>query len=105
MGIANLKVVCLISGGIDSPVAAYLMTMRGAEMILLHMDNRPYSDDTGVEKVQDLRDRLELVTGQTIRLFIAPHGRNQEYHLCRLPERIPMRAVQAHNASRCQRVR
>jgi thiamine biosynthesis protein ThiI len=42
------------------------------------MDNRPYSDDTGIEKVQDLRDRLELVTGRTIRLFVAPHGRNQE---------------------------
>ncbi len=73
-----MKVVCLISGGIDSPVAAYMMTMRGTETVLLHMDNRPYSDDTGVEKVQDLRDRLELVTGRTIRLFIAPHGRNQE---------------------------
>jgi thiamine biosynthesis protein ThiI len=73
-----LKAVCLISGGIDSPVAAYLMAMRGAEMMLLHMDNRPYSDDTGIEKVQDLRDRLELVTGREIRLFVAPHGRNQE---------------------------
>jgi thiamine biosynthesis protein ThiI len=72
-----VKVVCLISGGIDSPVAAYVMTMRGAETVLLHMDNRPYSDDTGIEKVQDLRDRLELATGRTIRLFVAPHGRNQ----------------------------
>jgi tRNA uracil 4-sulfurtransferase len=73
-----VKAVCLISGGIDSPVAAYVMAMRGAEMVLLHMDNRPYSDDTGIEKVQDLRDRLELVTGRSIRLFVAPHGRNQE---------------------------
>jgi tRNA uracil 4-sulfurtransferase len=73
-----VKIVCLISGGIDSPVAAYTMAMRGADTILLHMDNRPYSDDTGIEKVQDLRDRLELVTGRTIRLFVAPHGRNQE---------------------------
>jgi thiamine biosynthesis protein ThiI len=73
-----VKVVCLISGGIDSPVAAYVMTMRGTETILLHMDNRPYSDDTGIEKVQELRDRIELVTGRTIRLFVAPHGRNQE---------------------------
>ena len=72
-----MKVVCLMSGGIDSPVAAYMMAMRGAETILLHMDNRPYSDDTGIEKVQDLRDWLELVTGQSIRLFVAPHGRNQ----------------------------
>ncbi len=80
-----MKVVCLISGGIDSPVAAYVMAMRGTETVLLHMDNQPYSDETGIEKVKDLRDRLELVTGQQIRLFVAPHGRNQEIisSLCR----------------------
>ena len=80
-----MKAVCLISGGIDSPVAAYVMAMRGAEMVLLHMDNRPYSDDTGIEKVQDIRDRLELMTGRSIRLFVAPHGRNQGiiFNACR----------------------
>ena len=40
-----MKVVCLMSGGIDSPVAAYIMARAGAEVVLLHMDNRPYADD------------------------------------------------------------
>ena len=72
-----MKAVVLISGGIDSPAAAYLMAKAGAEIILLHMDNRPYADDTGLAKVQDIRDQLELVTGQRIPLYVAPHGRNQ----------------------------
>ena len=72
-----MKVVCLISGGIDSPVAAYMMARKGAEVVLLHMDNRPYSDDAGVEKVYAIRERLESVIGEEISLLIAPHGRNQ----------------------------
>ena len=80
-----LKVVCLISGGIDSPVAAFTMSRHGVEVALLHMDNRPYSDDSSVEKVYDVRKRLEIVTGREMRLFIAPHGRNQQLtaNMCR----------------------
>ncbi|PIU62988.1 tRNA 4-thiouridine(8) synthase ThiI, partial [archaeon CG07_land_8_20_14_0_80_38_8] len=33
-----MKAVCLISGGIDSPVAAYLMQKKGIEIIFLHAD-------------------------------------------------------------------
>jgi tRNA uracil 4-sulfurtransferase len=73
-----LRVVCLISGGIDSPVAAYTMARQGIDVVLLHMDNSPYSDESSLEKVYDIRERLEAVTARDIQLFIAPHGRNQE---------------------------
>jgi tRNA uracil 4-sulfurtransferase len=73
-----MKVVCLLSGGIDSPVAAYMMADRGAEVVLLHMDNRPFADDMATEKVVRLRERLESVLGREMRLFVAPHGPNQE---------------------------
>ncbi len=59
-----LKVVCLLSGGIDSPVAAYLMGRNGAEVILLHMDNRPYADNAVIEKVQRLADQLGSKLGR-----------------------------------------
>jgi len=72
-----LRLICLISGGIDSPVAAYTMARQGIEVVLLHMDNRPYSDESSLDKVFDIRERLEVVTGQSMQLFIAPHGRNQ----------------------------
>lgn len=50
-----MKTVCLLSGGIDSPVAAYMAGKNGCEVVLLHMDNRPYSDDSNYEKAFDLK--------------------------------------------------
>ena len=50
-------------------------------MVLLHMDNRPYSDDSELEKVLDLRERLELVLEREMPLFVAPHGPSQESFL------------------------
>jgi thiamine biosynthesis protein ThiI len=38
------KVLVLISGGIDSPVAAWMMMKRGCTVKLLHFDSRPYAD-------------------------------------------------------------
>jgi thiamine biosynthesis protein ThiI len=38
------KVLVLISGGIDSPVAAWMMMKRGCPVTLLHFDSRPYAD-------------------------------------------------------------
>jgi len=35
------KIMCLISGGIDSPVAAYMSMKRGAEVTLIHFQNKP----------------------------------------------------------------
>lgn len=73
-----MKLVALLSGGIDSPVAAYKMAMAGAEVVLLHMDNSPYSDDRSRENVRDLAKRLSEVTGTEMPLYFAPHGPTQE---------------------------
>jgi len=72
-----MKLVALMSGGIDSPVAAYLMSERGADVVLLHMDNRPHTDDRCSEKVRRIADRLSAVTGKDIPLYTAEHGMNQ----------------------------
>jgi adenylyl- and sulfurtransferase ThiI len=53
-----MKVVCLLSGGIDSPVAAYTLGRNGADIILLHMDNRPYADDSSVNKAMELAGKV-----------------------------------------------
>ena len=73
-----MRLTALISGGIDSPVAAYIMCKMGAEVILLHMDNRPFADDLSVEKVTKIAERLRAVTGQELPLYCAPHGLSQE---------------------------
>ena len=73
-----MKLLALISGGIDSPVAAYLMDKAGADIILLHMDNRPFADDVSVEKVRSLAERLRAVTGSPFPLYSSPHGISQD---------------------------
>lgn len=72
-----MRIVCLISGGIDSPVAAYTLARNGAEVILLHMDNRPYSGERSVDKVIRLSEALEAAIGQPLELWTAPHGISQ----------------------------
>lgn len=74
----QIKFISLISGGIDSPVSSYIMTKMGAEVVLLHMDNRPFADDRAIERVKELAVRLREVTGQEMPLYSAPHGISQD---------------------------
>ena len=48
------KVVSLISGGIDSPVATYRMLKRGCKAVFVHFHGRPYLSRVSEEKVQDI---------------------------------------------------
>ena len=98
-----MKLVALLSGGIDSPVAAFLMAQRGAEMVLLHRDNRPFSGELGVRKAVLLAEALRRVTGQEMPLYMAPHGENQAVnkekcqssYQCVLCKRLMQRTAQA----------
>ncbi len=70
------KLVSLISGGIDSPVATYLMIRRGVEIVALHMDNRPFTDDKNLDKTLQLVRHLRDLTGSPIKTYVVPHGPN-----------------------------
>ena len=72
-----MKLVALISGGIDSPVASYIMSQRGADVILLHMDNGIYGGKRDLEKVKLLSERLNAVTGKDFPVYVANHEVNQ----------------------------
>ncbi len=48
------KGLMLISGGIDSPVAAYMMCKRGMKLDCLHFHSFPYTGEAAKEKVKDL---------------------------------------------------
>ena len=82
------KLVSLISGGIDSPVAAYLMLHQGVEIIAVHMDNRPFTDEKNLHKAMNLIRHLQHLTQRPIKTYVVPHGpnhiafaRNCERHL------------------------
>ena len=46
-----MKFVSLISSGIDSPVATYLLSKKVEETILIHADGKPYIDNREIEKL------------------------------------------------------
>ena len=50
------KALCLLSGGIDSPVAAWRIIRRGVKVQLVHFHSYPILDQTSQEKVRDLAE-------------------------------------------------
>lgn len=72
-----MRGMVLLSGGIDSPVAAYLMGRQGLELVLVHFDNRPFTSDAEVEKAISLMRRLDDALGKTSKKLLVPHGKAQ----------------------------
>jgi thiamine biosynthesis protein ThiI len=70
------KVLCLLSGGIDSPVAAYQMMRRGAEIELIHFQNQTQVTQEVSQKIFDLATVLAQYQGD-IRLHIVPFAKWQ----------------------------
>jgi tRNA uracil 4-sulfurtransferase len=69
--------VMLMSGGIDSPVSLHYLLRQGHDMVAVHMDNRPFTDDSPLAKIVDhlalLRERFQ----QPIPLYVLPHRPTQ----------------------------
>lgn len=69
------KVVCLVSGGIDSPVAAWLMIKKSCAPVFVYFDNSPFTDETTQEKAMEATRRLRQLTPEgNIKLYVVPHG-------------------------------
>lgn len=71
------KAVCLLSGGIDSPVAAYLTMKRGAEVTLVHFQNKLQVTDEVSQKIIDLGKALANFQ-PNVELIIFPYADIQE---------------------------
>jgi thiamine biosynthesis protein ThiI len=65
------RVVALLSGGIDSPVAAAMLMKRGAEVILCHCQNQSINKEAVQDKIQQLAKKL-LGLHAKIKLYILP---------------------------------
>ncbi|PEJ57897.1 tRNA 4-thiouridine(8) synthase ThiI [Bacillus sp. AFS002410] len=52
------KVMLLLSGGIDSPVAAYMLLKRGVSIEAIHFESPPFTSDRAKQKVMDLSSKL-----------------------------------------------
>ena len=69
------KVVSLVSSGIDSPVATYLMMKRGCQVIALYCDNQPYTTSDALKNYEDLVEQLNLyASGAPIKKRVVRYG-------------------------------
>ncbi len=77
LGAGGLPVGCsnrgllLLSGGIDSPVAAYMMAKRGMKLTAIHFASPPYTSERAKQKVVELRDIVSAYTTD-MKLMVVP---------------------------------
>ncbi len=86
---SNGKSLLMLSGGIDSPVAGYLMMKRGVRLEAIHFYSPPYTSQNSLQKVKDLANELTKF-GAKIRLHIIPFTELQVLIKERVPENMTM---------------
>jgi thiamine biosynthesis protein ThiI len=80
------KVVSLLSGGIDSPVATFLAMKRGCEIVALHFYNETLSNP---DKIKDLIKVLEKIQPK-IKLYTIPFGKIQKEIISKINSKYRM---------------
>ena len=81
------RALILISGGIDSPVAGYMMAKRGLELCAVHFASPPYTSERAEQKVHSLLRQVSKYSGR-ISLFVIPFTETQEQIKDNCPEDI-----------------
>ncbi|GEK58147.1 tRNA 4-thiouridine(8) synthase ThiI [Marinococcus halophilus] len=79
------KVVSMLSGGIDSPAAAYLAMKRGVTIEAVHFHSPPYTNERAKQKVEDIVRALSRFGGN-INLHVVPFTRVQEAIRSQVPD-------------------
>lgn len=71
------KAAIMISGGIDSPVAAFMMAKRGVELTAIHFASPPYTSERAEQKVIDLLSKVSEYSGR-MKMFTVEFTEIQE---------------------------
>lgn len=86
VGVSN-KALVLISGGIDSPVAAYYSLKRGIQINFLHFHSLPYTSKSSINKVKRLVEVIEKFGAQN-KLYLFPFADIQKQIMIKAPEKL-----------------
>lgn len=81
------EALLLVSGGIDSPVAGYMMARRGMKVSAMHFVSPPYTSDRALQKVVTLCEKMTEYTGD-INFYCVPFTKLQEAIRDNCPEEL-----------------
>ena len=106
-----MRGVLLLSGGIDSPVAGYLIGRQGVDLVAVHFDPSTADDPGETEKVTRIMERMDEALGRPMEKIVVEHGsvldvlsekcrRNLTCVLCRrMMLRVASRVAEAKGAA------
>lgn len=87
----NGHALLMLSGGLDSPVAGYLMMKRGLQVEGLHFESPPYTTARARQKVYDLAEKMaHFLPNETFRLHVVPFTKLQKELFAQVPESYGM---------------
>lgn len=83
------RLAALLSGGMDSPVACWLVMKRGCPVVPVYFDIAPFSDERATQRALDTAKVLfGWAVGFSTRVYVVPHGANLEEFLSKCPRRL-----------------
>jgi len=83
------RLVCLLSGGLDSPVACWLAMRRGSPVTPLYIDNSPFSSETErIRAFETAKVVFRWASGFSRRLYVAQNGANLKEFMEKSPRRL-----------------
>lgn len=86
---SNGRSLLMLSGGIDSPVAGYMLLKRGVRLDAIHFHSPPFTSERSKEKVMNLANQLSHF-GATVRLHVIPFTDIQQSIQAQIPENVSM---------------
>lgn len=98
------KTLLMLSGGIDSPVAGYLMMKRGVQIDAIHFESPPFTSEQAKQKVIDLAEKL-CAFGGTVRLHVIPFTELQQKIAYKIPDGESMTSTRRAMMQIADRVR
>jgi tRNA uracil 4-sulfurtransferase len=82
---SNGRSLLMLSGGIDSPVAGYLLMKRGVAIDAIHFESPPFTSELAKQKVIDLAEKLSSF-GASVRLHVIPFTELQQLIVSKIPD-------------------
>ncbi len=83
------KGLMMLSGGIDSPVASYLLIKRGVNLSFIHYASPPYTNSGVIDKLEDILNELKKYQNKLV-LYVIPFTKIQEKIYEVSPEGYPI---------------